>query len=66
MGHVLNLERSLTGQITRNFYLTTPLYSMFYPAFIRSLLPYIYIDILTYRTPKQVALECTSEGVTGA
>ena len=26
----------------------------------------LYIDILTYRTRKQVALECTSEGVTGA
>ena len=34
-GHVLNLERSLTWQMTRNFYLTTPLYTMFYPAFVR-------------------------------
>ena len=46
MGHVFNVERSLTGQITRNFYLTTPLYTMFYPAFIRSLLPYIWIFLL--------------------
>ena len=43
MGHVWNLERSLTWQITRNLYLTTPLYTMFYPAFIRSLL-LIYRD----------------------
>lgn len=65
MGHVFNVERVINLTDHKEFLFNhTFIYyvlSCFY-TFATSL----YIEVLIYRTRKQVALECTSEGVTGA